>query len=72
MSVTSQEVKHTKGEPEFIVEHQTDPNFISPLEKYVALYCNNCKKFNGKCRLEDSRGLTPMSLCIMLFVGGFK
>jgi hypothetical protein len=51
---------------EKIVDHTQDPDYKSPLEIFIQNNCEQCSKFKVVCRLEDSRGLTPMSLCIAL------
>jgi len=66
MTVTSQQLKSPKHPPETIINH-TKPNFISPLDLFIQNNCVHCPSWKGKCRLEDSRGLTPMSLCITLY-----
>lgn len=65
MTATSQQVKSAKSPPEPIINH-TKLGFISPLDLFIQNNCLGCPNWKGKCRLEDTRGLTPMSLCITL------
>jgi hypothetical protein len=61
MTMTTQKVK---GEP--IIDN-TKTGYTSPLQLFINTNCAHCAKFGGLCRPEDSRGLTPMSLCITLY-----
>jgi hypothetical protein len=67
MTATSQQVKSSKNPSETIIDNTAKEPFISPLQRYVANNCQHCEFWKVKCRLEDSRGLTPMTLCIMLY-----
>ena len=51
--------------PETILEHK---GYEGELVKYVKWNCEGCEYYKAKCRVEDSRGLTPMSLCIQLYI----
>jgi hypothetical protein len=66
MTATMQQLKTPKNKPETIINH-TKPNFTSPLDLFIQNNCVHCPNWKGKCRLEDTRGLTPMSLCIALY-----
>lgn len=66
MTATMQQLKSPKHSPETIINH-TKPNFTSPLDLFIENNCKHCHNYNGLCRLNDSRGLTPMSLCITLY-----
>lgn len=52
---------------EKIIDHTPKTPFLSPLQKFMKTHCDQCDFKGSKCRLEDSRGLTPMSLCIALY-----
>lgn len=54
-----------KNKDEIIIDHTPKEPFISPLERWIETYCKQCKDWGGKCRLEDTRGLTPMRLCMI-------
>jgi hypothetical protein len=62
MTATMQKVKG-----ETITDH-TKIGFISPLDLYIENNCKHCHNYQGLCRPNDSRGLTPMLLCITLSV----
>lgn len=64
---TSQVVRTAKNKAEPIIDHTPETPFFSPLQIYILNNCEHCTSFQGKCRLEDSRGLTPMNLCINLY-----
>ena len=66
MTATMQQLKSPKNKPETIINH-TKPNFTSPLDLFIQNNCTHCHNYNGLCRPNDSRGLTPMSLCISLY-----
>jgi len=66
MTATMQQLKSPKHPPETIINH-TKPNFTSPLNLFIQNNCTHCHNYNGLCRPNDSRGLTPMSLCIALY-----
>jgi hypothetical protein len=53
---------------ETIVDHTPKTPFQSPLTRFIEANCKQCNFFGGRCRAEDSRGLTPMSLCIHLYI----
>jgi hypothetical protein len=63
---TTQQVKSPKNPPETIIDHTKTP-FISPLDLFIQNNCKHCHNYNGLCRLNDSRALTPMILCITLY-----
>jgi hypothetical protein len=62
-----QAIRTAKNKAEPIIDHTPAEPFKSPLQIYVMNNCEHCDHFKGICRLEDSRGLTPMSLCIALY-----
>lgn len=49
------------------IDHTPKTPFLSPLQKYMKTHCDKCDFKGVKCRLEDSRGLTPMNLCVALY-----
>lgn len=53
---------------ETIIDHTPAIPYTSPLERFIATNCKLCPRFKAVCRLEDSRGLTPMSLCVHLYI----
>jgi len=61
-----QQLKSPKHPPETIINH-TKPNYISPLDLFIQTNCKHCQHYQSLCRPNDSRGLTPMSLCIALY-----
>jgi hypothetical protein len=67
MTVTTQEVKSAKNKPEKIVDNTAKTPFLSPLQQFIMNNCDHCTFNKVKCRLEDTRGLTPMHYCIMLY-----
>lgn len=67
LSETSQVVRTSKNKAEPIIDHTPKTPFFSPLQIYILNNCEHCTFHLGKCRLEDSRGLTPMNLCINLY-----
>jgi hypothetical protein len=69
MTATMQQVKSAKNPPETIIDNSAKTPFLSPLQQFIMNNCQHCALHKVNCRLEDSRGLTPMSLCIMLFTG---
>jgi hypothetical protein len=67
MTATMQQLKTAKNRPETIIDNTKTP-FISPLDLFIENNCKHCHNYQGLCRPNDSRGLTPMLLCITLFV----
>ena len=67
MSATEQVVRTPKNKAEPIIDRTPETPFFSPLQIYILNNCEHCELYHGKCRLEDSRGLTPMGLCITLY-----
>lgn len=53
---------------EKIVDHTPANPYTSPLDRFIETNCKICSRFKAVCRLEDSRGLTPMSLCVHLYI----
>lgn len=53
---------------EKIIDHTPRIPYTSPLERFIETNCKLCPRFKAFCRLEDSRGLTPMSLCVHLYI----
>jgi len=66
MTATMQQVRSPKNPPELIIDKTKIP-FISPLDLFIENNCKHCHHYQGLCRPNDSRGLTPMSLCIALY-----
>lgn len=67
MSETMQAIRTPQNKAEPIINHTPETPFLSPLQTYIDNNCQHCEWYHTKCRLEDSRGLTPMSLCISLY-----
>jgi hypothetical protein len=53
---------------EKIIDHTPAIPYTSPLDRFIETNCKKCPAFQGRCRVEDSRGLTPMSLCVHLYI----
>lgn len=64
---TIQAIRTAKNKAEPIIDNTPATPFFSPLQLYILNNCEHCTLYHGKCRLEDSRGLTPMGLCIALY-----
>jgi hypothetical protein len=62
MTVTMQKVKG-----ETIINNTAKTPFISPLDLFIENNCKHCQHYQSLCRPNDSRGLTPMTLCITLY-----
>lgn len=62
-----QSIRTAKNRAEPIIDNTPAEPFKSPLQIYIMNNCEHCDLYKTKCRLEDSRGLTPMSLCISLY-----
>jgi coproporphyrinogen III oxidase-like Fe-S oxidoreductase len=45
----------------------TKRDFQSPLDRYIENNCQHCNHWHERCRLEDTRGVTPMNLCISIY-----
>jgi len=53
---------------EKIIDHTPATPYTSPLDRFIETNCKQCPRHHAVCRLEDSRGLTPMSLCVHLYI----
>jgi hypothetical protein len=62
-----QAIRTPQNKAEPIIDKTPETPTLSPLQIYILNNCEHCDLYKKDCRLEDSRGLTPMSLCIALY-----
>jgi len=62
-----QAIRTPQNKAEPIIDNTPAEPLKSPLQIYILNNCEHCDFYKSRCRLEDSRGLTPMSLCIALY-----